>query len=1044
MTTAMRLRNAAFTRLAGGLMLVLPVAYFAALAVYGLNIDDEGTLLYQIYRTYLGQLLYVDFHAGYTPGLFYWNAGLYALFGVNVVVLRLCLAVVNGLSVYCMYWLARRLGAGALSAATAGFLYVAFIPFFDGQFAAFNIPYPIWYVTLFWLLGVICAVRWWDEGRGGWWLPAGLCAGVVFAFKPNSGLLNLAGLLIALVLLERPSSGSGGGNLLLRFIQRRERTVRWLIPLGLTVALSLLFGRGAGRREVFLFALPLILVVSCQLLFRPARAVAREVPPFTLWRNLMLLAVGFAVVTVPWAAYFWSQLGTVAFLRAVLFIGTGFDRFYYIAYPVIGRWGVALSLGLGATLAVGLLVRRRMIAPRLMAAVLAGGGACAALWLLRHPPPMVEGFQSSVTMRARDVAFVVVIVVEWAALAAYLVQTWLGRTFSVAIAPNQDGAEAARFPKASGVLVIQMLSGALMYMQLYPRTDFMHLVVAVPGVLILGAWLLDLLAQVWARGMARSPARRAVVAAMVVAPAYILAIVLISPALGRIAYLARAWWAKDATATVTLDHSRAPLVLEPAAAQRFIALNSTATYLREHSRPDDFVFTFPMLDIVCFLSDRQNPTRHGYFFPSWPGHDVEAEVVDALRQRPPRYIVTFHDHPFYFDSASVYYFNLRRYVTTNYSVERNFGVLDILRLGAVRTPQAEDEDPLARLIEPWRMELRRRGDDGARQVDAALAAMPAPTVDALAWTLGELAPGPQRVLVDLIRKSRSGAGAAAMALVLENYLVLDTLHELFIRVIVEFGDVRAVVPLAAWLKDAGGLDRSAISGMLFTITNKMSSEDYWFGRGAGGETVSVVRQLGDEDVIRWMDRAPADDPMTAFGLRFFAVRMAGYRDDRKAIPFLVRILGDVDEITDLRVQAAASLVRLGFGPPVLRAIVRLVGPDTVLSEALTVAVYPERPDVGLELLGARMVADDEGTRRTAFWMAAGLRDPEMTDYLLGGLADPVPDVRMAAAWGLGNLGAARNLPALERLEKDSNDQVVVFARRAIQQLRDEGFEDRQR
>jgi HEAT repeat protein len=1037
MTTPMRSRNAAVTRLAGGLMLVLPVAYFAALAVYGLNIDDEGTLLYQIYRTYLGQLLYVDFHAGYTPGLFYWNAGLYALFGVNVVVLRLCLALINGLSVYCMYWLARRLGAGALSAATAGFLYVAFIPFFDGQFAAFNIPYPIWYVTLFWLLGVICAVRWWDEERGGWWLPAGLCAGVVFAFKPNSGLLNLAGLLIALVLLERPAGGSSEGNVLLRFIQRRERTVRWLIPLGLTVALSVLFGRGAGRREVFLFALPLILVVGCQLLFRPARAVAREVSPFTLWRNLVLLAVGFAVVTVPWTVYFWSQLGTVPFLRAVLFIGTGFDRFYYIAYPAIGVWGVALSLGLLATLAVGLLVRRRMIAPRVTAAALAGAGVCAAFWLLRHPPPMVEGFQSSVVMRVRDVAFVVVIVVEWAALAAYLVQTWLGRTFSVAVAPELNGAEVARFPKASGVLVILLLSGVLMHMQLYPRTDFMHLVVAVPGVLILGAWLLDLLAQVWARGMARSPARRAVVAAMVVAPAYILATVLISPALGRIAYLARAWWAKDATATVTLDHIRAPLVLEPAAAQRLVALNSTASYLRQHSRPDDFLFTFPMLDIVCFLSDRQNPTRHGYFFPRWPGHDVEAEVVDALRQRPPRYIVTLHDHPLYFDSAPAYYFNLRRYVTANYSLERRFGSLDILRLGAARAPRAEDEDPLAKLIELWRMELRRRGDDGARRADAALAAMPAPTVDALAWTLGDLAPGPQRVLVELIRKSRSRDGAAAMALVLENNLVLDTLHELFLRVIAECGDVRAVGPLAAWLKTASGLDRIGISGTLFWITNTMLSEDYWFGRDARGEMLSAARQLEDEDVIRWMDRAPAAD----IALRYFAVRIAGYRDDRTAIPFLVRILGDAEETSDLRVQAAASLVRLGFGSSVLPAIVRLVGPDTVLPAALTVAVYPERPDVGSELLGARMVAADEETRRTAFWVAAGLRDTEMTNHLLSGLADPVPDVRMAAAWGLGNLGDARNLPALERLATDSNDQVAVFARRAIERLRREGVRE---
>ena len=56
-TSGRRLRIAG-----GGVLLVLAFAYFAGLSPYGLSIDDEGTLLYQIYRTYLGQVLYIDFH----------------------------------------------------------------------------------------------------------------------------------------------------------------------------------------------------------------------------------------------------------------------------------------------------------------------------------------------------------------------------------------------------------------------------------------------------------------------------------------------------------------------------------------------------------------------------------------------------------------------------------------------------------------------------------------------------------------------------------------------------------------------------------------------------------------------------------------------------------------------------------------------------------------------------------------------------------------------------------------------------------------------
>ncbi|HVM97035.1 MAG TPA: hypothetical protein VMT89_11630, partial [Candidatus Acidoferrales bacterium] len=105
--------------LAAALVLVATFSYFAALAPYGLNVDDEGTLLYQIYRTYVGQILYVDFHAGYTPGVFFTNAAIFSLAGVNVVAVRLGLALVNALSVLCLYLLAQRLGARRLAAGAA-------------------------------------------------------------------------------------------------------------------------------------------------------------------------------------------------------------------------------------------------------------------------------------------------------------------------------------------------------------------------------------------------------------------------------------------------------------------------------------------------------------------------------------------------------------------------------------------------------------------------------------------------------------------------------------------------------------------------------------------------------------------------------------------------------------------------------------------------------------------------------------------------------------------------------------------------------------
>ena len=71
----------------------LALAYFSAFRAYGINLPDEGTLLYKFERMADGQRLYADFHAGYTPGVFFVHSFLQEYLGQSILPGRVMLAI---------------------------------------------------------------------------------------------------------------------------------------------------------------------------------------------------------------------------------------------------------------------------------------------------------------------------------------------------------------------------------------------------------------------------------------------------------------------------------------------------------------------------------------------------------------------------------------------------------------------------------------------------------------------------------------------------------------------------------------------------------------------------------------------------------------------------------------------------------------------------------------------------------------------------------------------------------------------------------------
>ncbi len=72
-------------------------AVYAWSGQYWLDMVDEGYFLDLAGRVYHGQLPYRDFDTYYTPGIFYLFAGLFQLFGISALPIRLTMAALRAL-----------------------------------------------------------------------------------------------------------------------------------------------------------------------------------------------------------------------------------------------------------------------------------------------------------------------------------------------------------------------------------------------------------------------------------------------------------------------------------------------------------------------------------------------------------------------------------------------------------------------------------------------------------------------------------------------------------------------------------------------------------------------------------------------------------------------------------------------------------------------------------------------------------------------------------------------------------------------------------
>lgn len=199
------------------LLAVVAVAYIQPGMVAYLNIYDEGIIVYGAQRVLQGDLPYRDFWTQYSPGQLYVLAGLFHIFGSNIMVERWMDVVIRALLALSMLALSARLTSWklALPVWVLAVLWAQAYGFFG---------YPIFAGLMFALASLYAMLRGFSDRR--WLFGAGVLLGLCFAFRHDMavylGAAQVLGLVPAIFLRKTDEHAS--------LIKRVMATVKIALP----------------------------------------------------------------------------------------------------------------------------------------------------------------------------------------------------------------------------------------------------------------------------------------------------------------------------------------------------------------------------------------------------------------------------------------------------------------------------------------------------------------------------------------------------------------------------------------------------------------------------------------------------------------------------------------------------------------------------------------------------------------------------------------------------------------------------------------------
>ncbi len=656
---------------------LVALSYLLLLRPYGFQVEDEGTLLSQFDRVSRGEVPYLDFHTGYTPGFFYGGAAAYAWLGRSALAIRTIVALLNAMTVTGLYVIGRRL-VGPWMAALAPVLWLTLMPFYPGEFAALNVPYPTWPATAAWVVVVLALLRWERTDQRAALALAGLGAAAALAVRPDAGAFAIAGATWVVCAFGRRTS-------------LLDHVAAGLASAFMALGVWFTFDFRVLGLDAAVHLLP-IAVVAVAYTGPLASTLGGRTRTRTVVA-LTVLALAFLIPSVGWMTRFLSLLGTDLFFREVLLIGADYSTLYYTGQPTPTLYALVVVLGMLLLAGVGRLVGRGALAPMLPLAG-AAVGALALSLLLKRYMLMPEGVRASLIFEVENALFWLVPLAHLGAL-AFLVRRMRG----------ESGLHAERdAPIAFSALAIITPLAIGMYLQLYPRSDFMHQITAAPLSLVVGVALLDRVLGWWERGRWPSAlaGRRFVRGALAVA----VGIVVIAKLSQTLSGPLQIWFAAEPEGTRSVA---IPVGLEPGADDDLEALQRAAQFIHAHTDADDRIWSFPATSGILFAADRANPLAHDYWFPGRPNHEDETVMLARLRADLPPFIVTLNSGWTFFQGAPAYFAAARALAVAHYHLAARFGRFDVLaRTGVAPEGVTTHFQPTGTIADTMEPQLARR------------------------------------------------------------------------------------------------------------------------------------------------------------------------------------------------------------------------------------------------------------------------------------------------------------------------------------------------